>query len=273
MPNVLILSSFVASSRVGGGAQALAFARLGIEPILVPTVLFGRHPGWGPPGGGPVEAKVMQAMLDAIGAQGLFAKVDAVITGYFSRADQVTVGAGVLDIVRAANPNARLVVDPIMGDEGKGLYVSQAVAEAIEAELVPRADVIAPNGWELSRLSSLPVFDPASAVKAARAMGRPVLVSSVTAGDDIGVVFADKAHALLAAHPRAAAAPNGAGDLLTALFTAGLIDKLEPREALARAVGAVAEVIAAATSEGELPINAMPTELACSGRVRIETLA
>ena len=31
MPRVLILSSFVAASRVGGSAQALALARLGIE--------------------------------------------------------------------------------------------------------------------------------------------------------------------------------------------------------------------------------------------------
>ena len=62
MSTVLILSSYVAASRVGGGAQALAFARLGIEPILVPTVTFGRHPGWGPPGGGPVTAETMQAI-------------------------------------------------------------------------------------------------------------------------------------------------------------------------------------------------------------------
>ena len=272
MPNVLILSSFVAASRVGGGAQALALARLGIEPILTPTVLFGRHPGWGPPGGGPVEARTMQAMLGAIGAQGLFSKADAVITGYFSRADQVTLAAGVLDMVRAGNPSARLVVDPIMGDEGKGLYVNAGVAEAIEHELVPRADVLAPNGWELSRLSSLPVFDPASAVKAARATGKPVLVSSVTSGGDIGAVYADKDHAFLAAHPRAASAPNGAGDLLTALFTAALIDLRDPREALAVAVGGVAEAIAAADGAGELPVAAMPLELARSARVRVETL-
>lgn len=273
MPNVLILSSFVAASRVGGGAQALAFARLGVEPILVPTVLFGRHPGWGPPGGGPVEARTMQAMLGAIGAQGLFAKADAVITGYFSRADQVTLAAGVLDMVRAGNPDARLVVDPIMGDAGKGLYVGADVAEAIEAELIPRADVIAPNAWELSRLSSLPVFDPASAVKAARATGKPVLVSSVPTADGIGVVYADASKAFLAAHPRAASAPNGSGDLLTALFTAGLIDLLEPREALAVAVGGVAEAVAASAGLKELPITALPVELARSERVRLDTLA
>ncbi|MDR3511396.1 MAG: bifunctional hydroxymethylpyrimidine kinase/phosphomethylpyrimidine kinase [Caulobacteraceae bacterium] len=278
MPSVLILSSHVAASRVGGGAQALALARLGVEPILVPTVLFGRHPGWGPPGGGPVAAETMQAMVDAIAYQGLFAELDAVICGYFARPEQVTIAARTLDFVRAANPRARLVVDPIMGDAGKGLYVAQAVAEAVTEVLVPRADLVTPNAWELSRLSDLPVFDAASAVRAARALGKPVLVSSVEVGPkgasepEIGVVYADAHEAALAAHARQAKVPNGTGDLLTLLFAAGLIDLLPPKEALACAVGAVAEAAAAAAGEKELSVRALPTELARSPRVRVEPL-
>ena len=84
MARVLILSSYVAASRVGGGAQALALARLGIEPILVPTVLFGRHPGHGPPGGAAIEPEVFEAMLGGVEAQGLFGGgLDAAITGHF----------------------------------------------------------------------------------------------------------------------------------------------------------------------------------------------
>jgi pyridoxine kinase len=159
-----------------------------------------------------------------------------------------------------------------MGDAGKGLYVGEQVAEAIADELVPRADLIAPNAWELSRLSDLPVFDPKSAVQAARAMGRPVLVSSIAAGGSIGAVYADAGQACLAVHPRAETAPNGTGDLLTVLFAAGLIDFLEPREALAAAVGTIAEAVALAQGLGELPIEAMPLELGRSPRVRVEAL-
>jgi pyridoxine kinase len=275
MPTVLILSSHVAASRVGGGAQALALARLGIEPILAPTVIYGRHPGWGPPGGGPVSAEIMQSALDAVAYQGLFAEVDAVICGYFALPEQVTVAARTLDFVRAANPRARLVVDPIMGDAGKGLYVSEAVAEAIAEALVPRADLVTPNAWELSRLSDLPVFDAASAARAARAMKRPVLVSSVEVKAEIGVVYADAEVAALAVHARRAKVPNGTGDLLSVLFVAGLLDMLEPKAALACAVGAVADAAEAASvgDQKELPISALPTQLARSPRVRLETLA
>jgi pyridoxine kinase len=270
MPSVLILSSFVASSRVGGGAQALALARLGVEPILVPTALLGRHPGWGAPGGGPVEAATMQAMLEAIEAQGLFADLAAVITGHFSTPEQVAVAARALDAVRAASPEAGLVVDPIMGDEGKGLYVSEAVADAIVAELLPRADLIAPNAWELTRLSGCQVTDAASAGFAARIIRKPTLVSSIIAGDEIGVVYADAAGTILASHERATRAPKGTGDLLTALFTAGLALDLDPAAALIGAASGVAEAVTAAEGQDELPMRAFPTVLGVSPIVKVE---
>src|SRR5580704_18770853 len=102
MPRVLILSSFVAASRVGGSAQALALARLGIEPVLVPTVLFGRHPGFGPPGGGPVAAETFEAMLGGVEAQGRLRALDAVITGYFANPEQVAAAADAVDRIKAA---------------------------------------------------------------------------------------------------------------------------------------------------------------------------
>jgi pyridoxine kinase len=249
--------------------QALALARLGIEPILVPTVQFGRHPGWGAPGGKAVEAETMAAMLQGIEAQGLFGRLDAVITGYFASADQVAIAARTLDTVRAARPGARLVVDPIMGDTDKGLYVREEVAAAIAGELVPRADLIAPNAWELARLSGLAAPDAAGAVTAARRLDAAVLVSSVPAGDNIGVVYVDTRGALLATHPRARTAPNGTGDLLTALFTAARIKGQPPRKALAAAVGGVAEAVAAAAEAQELPIETLPVRLRGSARVKV----
>ena len=50
-----------------------------------------------------------------------------------------------------------IVVDPIMGDVGKGLYVSEEVADAIEHELAPIAHLIAPNAWEAERLTGIKI--------------------------------------------------------------------------------------------------------------------
>ncbi len=262
MPRVLILSSHVASGRVGGGAQALALARLGIEPILVPTVLFGRHPGYGPPGGAAVEPATFEAMIEAIEAQGLFETLDAVITGHFSLAQQVAIAAEALSRVKAANPHALMVVDPIMGDADKGLYVREPVAEALAQELVPQADLVAPNAWELARLAEATVADPAGAVAAARGLGKPTLVSSIRHDGEIGVVHADAAGAWFCGHPERERAPKGTGDLLTALFVAARLSDLAPEAALAAGVGAVAAAVDAAAGAEELPLSALPLSLA-----------
>ena len=244
MPTVLILSSFVAASPVGGAMQSAVLTRMGYETVLAPTVLFGRHPGLGPPGGNAVEPSVFASLLAGIEANGVFERVHAVLTGYFAHPDQVAAGAAAIGAVRAVNPAVHIVVDPIMGDAGSGLYVSDPVAEALTGELVPLADLIAPNAWELERLSGQEVSDPTSALAAARSMGRPTLVSSVAAGGDIGVVYAATGEAWLATHERLPADPKGAGDLLTALFVGHRLAGATPRAALHASVSEVAAVAA-----------------------------
>lgn len=279
----LILSSHVAGSRVGGSAQALALAELGIDPVVAPTVLFGRHPGWGAPGGAAVAPDIFAGLLEGIEANGLFGRTDVVITGYFADPDQVRAAARAIDAVRAAprdgafNSRPKIVVDPVMGDNGKGLYVKPEVARAVQDELLPRADLLAPNSWELGHITGVEAGTPEEAVKAATLTGRPVLVSSVSSGAEIGVVYADEGEAWLAAHPKIdAQIPNGTGDLLTALFAAALVEGLTPSESLIRAVGGLVETInsAVAWAAPELPIVAMGARLKdVSPTVRLERLS
>jgi pyridoxine kinase len=239
---ILILSSFVAASPVGGGAQATALTALDARVALAPTVLFGRHPGLGSPGGGAVSAEVFEGVLQGIEATGVFPTVEAVITGYFAEPAQVEIAAAAIDRVLAASPRALVVVDPVMGDAPKGLYVSAAVAQALAEHLAPRAGLLAPNAWELQRLTGHVVADPRTALEAARAIGAPVVVSSVPVGQRVGVLWTDGEQAWLASHRRAPNAPNGTGDLLTALFTAALLDGATGPDALETAVSDVAAV-------------------------------
>lgn len=286
MPLALILSSHVAGSQVGGSAQAAALAQFRIDAMVVPTVLYGRHPGWGPPGGAPTPIEVVEGMLEGVEANGLLSLTDLVISGYFASAAQVRAAARAIDAVRAAprgSPPTKafareptMIVDPTMGDAGKGLYVPAEVAEAIAADLVPRADIVACNAWELQRLTGMDAADPQAAVLAGRRLGKPTLVSSVQRGDEIGVVYVDHQEAWLATHARAARAPNGTGDLLTALFAASILEGQTLSYGLARAVGGVAETVTAANiwNAPELPIVAMAARIKqTSPSVRIERLA
>lgn len=283
MPVALILSSYVAASRVGGGAQQFALAPFGIDPVLVPTVLFGRSPAKGSPGGQAVATETFSAMLEAVEADGLFGLVDVFITGHFSLPEQVDVACDVIGRVRraarspdAATPKPRIIVDPILGDEPKGLYVKPGVAEAVAGRLVPLADWLTPNAWELAHLTGRPVTSPAEATEAARALGRPCLATSVPCGEGrIGMVCHDGHYARLYSHERIDGVPNGTGDLVTALFAAGLMLGLAPLVAAEGAGRGVLEAVLAARDwkAADLPLVALGERLVGpSARVTVEDL-
>lgn len=269
MPLALVLSSFVAASRIGGGAQQYVLAAHKIDPVLAPTAMFGRSPAKG--GLGEVTApEVLARMLADIEADALFGLVDLVVTGHFSLPEQVEIAAGVLERVRAANRDGAyadrpvVVVDPILGDEPKGLYVRPDVADALARRLVPQADWITPNLWELASLAGRPVRNATEACEAARALGRSALVTSVPAAEgEIGLLFVTQDEATLFAHPRVARMPNGTGDLVTASFGAGLVEGMPPLEAARRAARAAAETVQATLEwkAPELPIVALADRL------------
>ncbi len=281
MPLALILSSFVAASRIGGAAQQYVLAAHRIDPVLAPTVMFGRTPARG--GQGEVtQPEVFRRMLGDIEADALFGMVDLIITGHFSSVDQVEIAAGVVRRVREAKREptwgARplVLVDPVLGDAPKGLYVRPDVAGAVAGQLVPLADWITPNLWELGFLTGREIATAAQARDAARALGKPALVTSAPAGpDEIGLLYVDKEEAVLFAHPRVANAPNGTGDLVTASFGAGLVEGKDPRDAAERTARAAAEIVLAAGlwKSKELPIVAMADRLVNpTAQVRIEAL-
>src|SRR5690606_32297061 len=130
-----------------------------------------------------------ERMLADVEADGAYEAADIVILGYFRSPEQVAVAAQAVERVRAASPGVSVVVDPIMGDAGKGLYVAEPVAEAVAAELVAVADWITPNAWELARLSGQAVVDVESALAAVQAMEVPVLATSIPLGEsEIGAL-------------------------------------------------------------------------------------
>jgi pyridoxine kinase len=274
MALALILSSFVAASRIGGAAQQYVLAAHGIDPVLAPTVMFGRSPARGSQG--QVTAPdVFARMLADIEADAIFGMVDLVITGHFSLPEQVEIAAGVLGRVRAASERPPvMVVDPILGDAPGGLYVRPDVAEAVAARLVPLADWITPNLWELGHLAGAPVEDLPAAVAAARRLGKPAVVTSAPARDgETGVLYVDAETATLFAHPKLPKGPNGTGDLVTASFGAGLVEGLAPIAAAERAARAAAEAVQAAQDwrSPELPIVALgPRLVRPSAQMRIE---
>ena len=244
IPKALILSSTVASSRVGASAASFCLQRLGVETVVLPTTLMGRHPGWGPPGGGAVDAGLLRDVWTGVAAQNI--KFDAVLTGYMGDTAHIDLGADIIEQIKSRNPEAIIVVDPVMGDHGQ-LYIPEDRAAAIIERLIPMADFITPNMWELgyinSRCDSLPNR----------------LITSAPDGDDIGAVWQSRTERWQVSHAKFDTVPHGGGDSLAAMFLGRLLLGETHANALAKSVASVFELMRAADAldVGELPLVRM----------------
>ena len=80
-PTILSIQSQVAGARVGNSVAAFAMERLGVRVLAAPSVILGRRPDLGAPGGGPVPADILGAILDGLANAGVLGEIDAVLTG------------------------------------------------------------------------------------------------------------------------------------------------------------------------------------------------
>jgi len=239
---LLSIQSQVASARVGNSVAAFAIERLGVRAWQLPTTLLGGRPDRGLPGGGPISAEMLWAVFEGLAADGALAAVDAVLTGYLGGPEQVAVALEIVARVKAANGDAIFVCDPVLGDEGR-LYVSEAIADAVVNGLAPHADWLAPNAFELGVMTGKEITSVETARDAARRFGKPMLCSSIRTTLGLGNLYAAPSGDWFCETARLPRAPKGAGDLLTALFTARRIRGEAAAIALEAATGSTYDVI------------------------------
>lgn len=251
---VLSIQSEVVSGYVGNTAARFALQRMGIDVLALPTVLFSNHPGHGGFRGQAVSASDLTALLDGLTERGFLAGIGAVMSGYLGRAEHAPVVRDAVQRVRALNPEAIYLLDPVFGDDA-GAYARPGVAEAMATQLLPLADIVTPNRFELAALSGREVGDASSAILASRSLGRRmVLATSVPMGSAIGTAVVTPEQAWLAEAPRVVQPSSGTGDLLAALFLGHILRGLPAQDALGRAAGTVDRLIRASAGSKDMDL-------------------
>jgi pyridoxine kinase len=206
-----------------------------------------------------------------------------VLSGYLASADM---GHAVLNAVaRAKRVNAKALYccDPVLGDAGRGLFVTPEVADYVRGRTVPAADIVTPNHFELETITGRSVRDLAqalSAIDALRTLGpRVVLVTSLrtaeTPVDAIDLVACDEPGRYRLRTPKLAVAAHGAGDLIAALFFAHYLGSASVAEALERSAASVFGILKRTADLGaeEMALIEAQDELVNPGTTfRAETL-
>lgn len=223
---LLIISSWVSSGHVGLSAAAPALTLLGHEVIQVPAVILSNHPGWPRTAVHPIPADTMAAMLGAVDDNGWLRACDAVLTGYMPSPQHVAVASKTIEQLRQDPNPPNIVVDPVMGDEPNGLYIPEDAATAVRNHLLPLADIVTPNRFELAWMSGHSTDTLTNAFQAAQKLktrSRGVIVhvtSAPVSRGQTGVLTVGPEAPLLYPVTRLDGVPHGVGDVFSALVAA-----------------------------------------------------
>ena len=253
---ILSVQSSVAYGHVGNAAATFPLQRLGHEVWAVPTVMLANHTGYPTAPGLRLTAEQVSDLVRGLEERGALDACDAVLSGYLGTAELAAVVGRTVDRVRAARPEATYLCDPVLGDADRGFFVATDVAEAVRRELVPRADVMTPNLFELGVLTDSAPGSLAEVVAAGQALRRQgprtVLVTSVltptTPPGSVEMLAMSPEGSWLVATRLLALPAHGAGDLTAALFLAHLPAGVP--EALGRTAASVHEVLRRTLSAG-----------------------
>jgi pyridoxine kinase len=265
---ILSIQSAVAYGHVGNSAAVFPLQRIGVEVLPVYTVNFSNHTGYGAWRGPLISPDDVRDVILGIEERGVLPQLDVVLSGYQG-------GEGIADVildavarVKAANPAAVYSCDPVMGNAKSGCFVAPAIPVLLRDRVVPAADIITPNQFELGFLTGTEPDTLAStldSVDRIRDTGpRTVLVTSVEQPDrpegTIEMLAVDDGGAWLVQTPRIPMKANGSGDVTAALFTAHYRRTGDLGDALARTTSSVFDLLQRTHDSGERELQLIESQ-------------
>jgi pyridoxine kinase len=265
---VLSIQSAVAYGHVGNSAAVFPLQRIGVEVMPVYTVNFSNHTGYGAWRGPLISPDDVRDVITGIEDRGAFASTDVVLSGYQG-------GEGIADVildavarVKAANPGAIYSCDPVMGNAKSGCFVAPAIPILLRDRVVPAADLITPNQFELGFLTDTEpdtLQSTLTSVDLIRATGpRTVLVTSVERPDrpegTIEMLAVDDRGAWIVQTPMLPMKANGSGDVTAALFTAHYRETGDAATALARTTSSVFDLLTNTYESGERELQLIESQ-------------
>ncbi|MDR0487367.1 MAG: pyridoxal kinase PdxY [Treponema sp.] len=261
---VLSIQSHVVFGYAGNTAAVFPLQRLGREVWAINTVEFSNHTGYGAWRGKVLGAELAGELVTGLEERGVLCRAEAVLSGYLGDA---AVGKAIIEAVkkvRSVSPGALYCCDPVMGDVGRGFYVKPDIPDMFKNELIPLADIVCPNQFELEALTGIDITSIDNAIKAINIlhdMGPSiVLVTSYREKEaEINMLASDKKELYKITTPELSLGSGvaGTGDLTSSVFLSRYLETGNIKKTLELCTASVFGILEASlcAHDGHLPLE------------------
>lgn len=153
-------------SDVGNKAAVFPLQLLGFEVDCINSVQFSNHTGYEHGFQGDVlKGEQLRRLLKGLQDNNLLGDIGHVLTGFIGSESFLEAVLDVLQTLRSQGHAVRYVCDPVMGDKGR-FYVPKDLVKVYREKVIPLADVVTPNQFELEQLSGISIRSTSHAIQA-----------------------------------------------------------------------------------------------------------
>lgn len=245
---IAVINDFSGFGRCSLTVSLPIISAMKIQCCALPTAVLSNHTGY--------ESYFFDDYTDKMKPfsrewEKLGLRFDGIYTGFLGSVRQVDLISGFIE--KFADGNTSVVVDPVMGDNGRRYAtIDRSLCEELK-KLLPLSSIITPNLTEACLLADIPFdnggFDEEKLVRITRRLNelgaKDIVITGIQDGDHLcNYVSCADGKSKIIRHPLSGSHHAGTGDVFASVIAADRVNGVELTESVGKAAGFVSRAIA-----------------------------